>query len=349
MVQHSTNAYCLCSEDLLVYKYVYQTGKFQCLFRLPCPFSGFWEKWKHLLLRTKLLRLFRRNIGIHEVLELPSGTILAIYDYIYRYAPTNTSGVAEQVASLREIGFKAPLKNGVAVNLDNHCVYFGEYQSSRPYAVKVMRLSNDGRQAEICYTFPLGQIRHIHSIIWDAFRHRLWIATGDNNAEAGLYYTDDDFQTVSYFQGGSQQWRMVSLLPTRDALYWGSDAGRDAISKDQNFIFRWDFRRNALEKICPIDYPAYYSAFLNNGGMLVGTTYEPGIVQHSEPTAALWYSPQGEQWQKICTIPYKNLRKTNRTQYATINLPKGVIPETSIMITPLNTQRWDFDLVAIKL
>ncbi len=347
MVQYSTSTYCLCSEDHLVYKYVYKTGKRRRLLKLPCPVDTLVGHTKDAILRSKFFRFFRRNIGISNVIELPTGTIIALYDKVYRYASLNNSGIAEATASLSQLDFFPPLKNGIGVNPENNCAYFGEYQNSRPYAVKIMRLFDDGKKAEICYTFPEGKIKHIHSITWDPFRKRLWIATGDNNSEAGLYYTDDDFKTVSYFNGGSQTWRMVSLLPTEHALYWGSDAGKDATENEKNFIFRWDFEKNCLEKVCAIGNPAYYSVFLDNGGMLIGTTYEPGMKQPTESSASLWHSANGKEWQKIFSIPYKNAGRTYGTRYATLNIPKGIMPHDRVLITPLNTQAWDFDLVAV--
>lgn len=302
---------------------------------------------KDMILRNRMVRFFRKNIGIFNVIQLPTGTIIAIYDKVYRYAHSNTSGMAEESVSLDRFGFQSPLKNGVAVNPENQCIYFGEYGT--PSAVKVMRLWDDGKKAEICYTFPQGKIKHIHSITWDQLRKRLWIATGDANSEVGLYYTDDDFKTVSYFNGENQTWRMVSLLPTENALYWGSEAGKSTTANDVNFIFRWDFQKNGLEKLCEIGNPAYYSVFLENGGMLIGATYEPGMKQQTEQAAEIWYSAQGERWEKICSIPYKNLHKSHRTQFATINLPQGVLPENTIIFTPLNTEKWDFDLVTIQI
>jgi hypothetical protein len=348
MAQCSTNAYCLCSEDHFVYKYVYETGVISRLFQLPRPADGLAGRFKEALLRNGVVRFFRRNLGIFNIVELPTGTILALYDNVYRYPCSNGSGRAEPTISLQKLGFIGPLKNGVAVNPENNCAYCGEYQNSRPYAVKILRISDDGRQADIGYTFPEGKIKHIHSLTWDPYRKRLWIATGDNNSEVGLYYTDDDFHTVSFFQGGSQTWRMVSLLPTENFLYWGSDAGKDATEHDINSIFRWNFLKNCLEKICDIGNPAYYSAFLDNGGMIIGTTYEPGMKQRTEHSAAIWYSEQGEQWRKIYSLPYKDMHAPQRTQYATINLPKGIIPCDAIPFTPLNTQKWDFDLVMIR-
>ena len=348
MAQYSTKDYCLCSEDHFVYRYLYQTGQLRSLFRLPCLTRNVTGTLKDAVLRSRLLRAFRRNLGISNVVELPSGTVLALYDRMYRYAQSDSSGIADPTVSWEAFNFYPPLKNGIAVNPDNNCVYFGEYQNSRPYAAKIMRVFNDGRQAEICYTFPEGSTKHIHSVTWDPFRKRLWVATGDFNTEVGLYYTDDDFRTLSYFNGGSQTWRMVSVLPTENALYWGSDAGKDASKNDENFIFCWNFGNNHLEKMCDIGNPAYYSVSLDNGGMLVGTTFEPGMKQETEPCAALWYSAQGKRWEKLCSLPYKNLQKSQRTQYATINLPMGELPQNTTVFTPLNTERWDFDLLTLR-
>ena len=349
MAQFSTSTFCLCSEDHFVYKYTYGTARCFRLFRLPVPSHSPLAYVKDWGLRNMFVRFFRRNIGISHVIELPTGTVLAFYDKVYRYTDSGGSGVAEPIVSFRALNVFPPLRNGIGVNPENNYAYFGEYQNSRPYAVKIVRLSDDGQKAEICYTFPEGRIKHIHSITWDPYRKRLWIATGDTNEEVGLYYTDNDFATVTYFNGGKQAWRMIGLLPTEERLYWGSDAGKDAMQEDVNYIYSWNFSKNSLEKICEIGNPAYYSVFLDNGGMLIGTTYEPGMKQLTEHSAALWYSLEGKQWEKICSLAYKDLGKSQRTRYATLNLPRGLVPSSHVPFTPLNTEKWDFDLVTVAL
>jgi hypothetical protein len=236
---------------------------------------------KDKILRSAIVRKFRRNIGINNVVVLNSGTVIAQYDKIYRW--DKRSYYAEPVFNFTEKGIFGPLKNGLAYDCVNDSLYFGEYVIDRPKEVRVCKGSNDGRVWEVCYSFPLGRIRHIHSIIPDYYRKRIWICTGDNNDESGLFYTDDHFKSVHLFKGGDQSWRMVSLIPLKNSIVWGSDAGQDAPADEVNFIYSWDFKKNKRTRVYRIDNPAYYSLKLSDGTLAISTSYEPLTKRKNKP------------------------------------------------------------------
>ena len=75
---------------------------------------------------------------------------------------------------------------------------------------------------KILYTFNAGEVRHIHNII--ASGNRIYVLTGVEDAESGIWYTDDEFVTVNPFLKGSQQYRCCQMLPTPDGLFFVTDA-----------------------------------------------------------------------------------------------------------------------------
>jgi hypothetical protein len=300
---------------------------------------------KDRLLRSDAVRRIRRKIGIHNLVVLESGTLLIHYDGIYRYDGIGTT--ARRVFGFEKDRIIGSLKNGFIVDDRAGNVYFGEYNNTRPYAARIIRGRNDGTKWEVCYRFPKGRIKHVHAIAPDPYRKRLWICTGDNDAETCLFFTDDDFKTVEEFMGCSQISRMVGLIPTEDAIYWGSDAGRDIEGSFINQIFRFDFRRKRLESLAAIHQPAYFSARLNDGSMIIATTYECGIKRPMASTADLWYSASGSKWERILCLPYGPARRREGTRYATINLPLGTMNADTIFFTPVNVKDNHFKLLAL--
>jgi hypothetical protein len=123
------------------------------------------------------------------------------------------------------------------------------------------------------------------------------VATGDRNEEAHLYFTNDDFETLTEIGGGSQDWRIVSLLPTENGLYWGSDNNREGAD-----ILKWDFERQRLEHREFIGAVSYYSTRLSDGTLVVSTSHAPlspyGLL-HFPQGVSLWVSRDGSKWDEI--------------------------------------------------
>lgn len=302
---------------------------------------------KDWILRSWLVMKIRKNIGIHTLIVLKNGTIIIQYDGIYRYSGKGT--IADKVFEFYKTDIKGPLKNGLVVDDLTDKVYFGEYNNERPYAIRIFRGISDGEKWEECYKFPEGRIKHIHSIIPDKYRKRLWICCGDNDDEAGLFYTDDDFQNVHLFKGGDQSWRMVSLIPEENALVWGSDAGQDAPPETLNYIYRWDFNKNERHTLACIDKPAYYSTRLKNGTMIVGTHFEPLMKREVSKSADLWLSRDGDTWENIGSFEYELSNRKGGTKYASLYLPLGDGSICALFLTPLNVKKYDYSLLSMDL
>lgn len=343
LVQYAIENQLYASEDHLVWKSIDDGKNWQEVCRIPPCKKNLISEYKDRFLRSYLVRKLRKNIGINNVVVLPSETVIIQYDNIYRYS--GSEKYASAVFYHENEGIAPPLKNGLCYDSNTEALYFGEYICERPSSIRVVRGTNDGQKWEVCYTFPEGRIRHIHAIIPDQYRKRLWICTGDSNQESCLFYTDDGFKTVQLFGGGDQSWRMVSLIPTQNALYWGSDAGGDSPPGTSNYIYRYDMKSGNRMRLAEIGNPAYYS-MRNSSGLYIASTYEPHKSGPCTKAAELWFSKNGKQWKMISRLPYKKNSTHHGTIYGMIVLPTG--QAKSIFITPLNTEKHHFHLLKLN-
>ena len=87
--------------------------------------------------------------------------------------------------------------------------------------------------AKVVHIFPEGSIRHIHGIYYDEFSDSLWCVTGDVSDECQIIQSFDKFETLSVIGSGDETWRAVSLLFTKDYIYYAMDA-----EFEQNKIFK---------------------------------------------------------------------------------------------------------------
>ncbi|MCG7495336.1 hypothetical protein MHO82_00495 [Vibrio sp. Of7-15] len=346
MVHHSTYDYCLCSTDNIIYKYCYSNKVLSEIFRLPPRNLGFIGKIKDYIARSRLYRCFSDNIGVGHVTLLPSGTIISLYGSLYRY--DGRKRLAEKTFDYNKYGIKSPLKGGIAVHPESGNAYFGEYINDKVSSIGIYCISDDGRKMHCCYKFESDEIKHVHGIFWDEYRHRLWVTTGDKDHESNLYYTDDEFDTLIKFSGGDQSWRMVSATFTKDYIYWGMDAGKDAPPDSKNKIYRMNVETKKRETLAEIDKPAYHIIKSCSGKMYLGTTYEIGMPNNPTKTADLWFSENGDVWDKIESLNFKPSNRKGCTKYAHLFFPTGILPDNEILITPVNTSKYDFTLLSIK-
>jgi hypothetical protein len=307
---------------------------------LPKANSGWVGKVKDHVARTKLVRSFRKNPGPTNVVVLSSGTILVFYDHIYR--STDNGATFEPVFSFgSDTGAPFSYSEGVALGPED-VVYFGEYITTpRPHQVRVFRGSRDGTEWDIVHTFPTGEVFHVHSIQYDPYRSRYWVTTGDRDAESKILYSDDGFASIHLLGGGSQDWRVVSLMVTKQDLYWGSDNDYEPAS-----IFRWNFPNARLSKIVEIGKPSYFSTILKNNVLILSTTYEPKSQYveryHPEPTTDLWASADGDHWTKLLSLPYEAHDMEWGPSRASIAFPGGA-GSHELLFTPLSTRGDRYD------
>lgn len=290
---------------------------------------------KDWVARLKVVRWIRTNSGPTNLVVLNTGTILVFWGRIYR--STDGGYTFESVFEFDRDGVSDPFtfSEGITVG-PGDTVYFGEYViDSGPRPVRVFRGVDDGETWDIAYEFPSGETRHIHSVQYDPYRDVYWIATGDTDAETNLWSTDDDFESLRRLGGGSQDWRLVSLMVTPEYLYWGNDNDQTGAS-----VFRWDFQQEKLERLQDLGKVSYHSTILKDGTLVLSTTYEPQarwVQEHDPvPSSEIWASTNGFDWKKILSLPYERKELPSGVSRAEIAFPGGA-PLDRIFYRPIST------------
>jgi hypothetical protein len=349
MVHFSTEEYCLCSQDHFVFSYHYKSQKLQQVCKIPPVNNQLPTVLKDKIRRSALARSLSDSMGLGHVVQLPNGTILIIYDKVYRYSADNKGKVAQPIFDLKKHKVQPPLRNGIGVHPTSNNAYFGEYVNGIKRAVRIFRIADNGERCEVCHTFQEGEIKHVHGIFWDKYRQRFWITTGDADNESHFYFTDNEFKTVHKFRGGDQSWRAVSLIITEHHLVWGMDAGKDAPAEAINHVYRLNLATDKREQVATIGNPAYHMVQTVSGAIIMGVTFEPGRKQATKEEACLYYSETGEHWQLLASFPYQKLGLTGRSQYAYLFPPSGVIPDNELIFTPINVEQHDAKTLSIQL
>ncbi len=334
-------------EDHFLYTSHDDGATFQRRGALPKAGSAF-QQAANRVARSKLVRQIRHNRGPTSMEVLSSGTIVVFYDRIYR--STDGGDTFHAVFDPAVLGVNGVFKFGVgtAVGQDD-TLYAGEYNcAKRPHVIRVLRGTVDGSHWEIAYEFDSGAIFHIHSITYDPYRAGYWVCTGDLDEESALYFTTD-FQTLEMLGGGSQDWRIVSLIVTPDSLYWGSDNDRP----EGAAIFRWSFEREQVEKVQDIGKVSYYATQLADGTLAISTTYEPDsrytATASPRPSSEVWISRNGESWARWIELVHEPMRlPTGRRARAQIAFPGGR-PLDRLFLIPRYTAGDPFGTVVVKM
>lgn len=333
---------CLCSQDLAIYRLDYQSNELQFLCRLPAKDQSLKGRVKDVIARSALVQKLRPSAGIGHLVQLANSNIVVVYDRVY-LCKKGAVGYQVDVWPTATFGrFATPLRGGLAVHQQSQQVYFGEYLNGHSRDIRIIRLDPTASTTTICWQFSRAEIKHIHAIHYDGYRNRLWVLTGDTDEESAFYYTDDEFQTLHKFAGGSQQWRAIALLIYPDAIEWGMDAGQDAAADCINKIYRYDFNRCEVTEQAVVGNPVYAAVPLADGGALMATSFEPKRQQQTIPCAELWHRTASGPWLSIAKFNYLQHQRSGVSLYGMVYLPRGELPEGVVIATPVNSQTDDY-------
>jgi len=245
---------------------------------------------------TKMLgksRLLTRalRLGIRDMRKLKSGTILVIADRkIFRFDGDDFKPV---YSFRKSVG---PLREGWCEDEEGTC-YLTEYflNNKRDSPVNMLKSEDDGQSWDLVKSFH--RIRHIHCVQSDPFSRLIWMGTGDRDQESSISFSEDQGKTWISIRSGDQMFRVVSLLFTRDNVYWGSDA-----PTRQNYIYRYARKSGNIERLVAVNAPVHYSMLLKNGAMLFATTAEGNSEGKSaawDNKARIWTSDNGTNWTDV--------------------------------------------------
>lgn len=186
-----------------------------------------------------------------------------------------------------------PLRKGIVYK--NGYIIYSEYHGNpnrEPINIYIYDYINNIK--ETLYTFK--SIRHIHFIQEDIYDSNIiYIGTGDNDNECGIYKFNLENRNIERIGGGSQIWRSVSIIQEGKSLYWGTDD-----PNGENFIIKYDLFNNMLHKIRKICGPAYYSVKTSSGEMYIATTIE----DRKKHKSIIYKSSHSDRW-----VEYKEFKK----------------------------------------
>lgn len=248
-----------------------------------------------LLSRCQLSRRLLR-LGVKTYVQISDREfILFVGGEIFRWRQDENS--LSRIGHVRQ--GSGPLQNGCCVD-DNGNFYYGEYwRNPKRDDMRILTWRNGASDWELFYCFPKGAIRHIHAVQFDAVTHKIWVATGDQDHESQIGYFDEKggSRHLTVIASGQQMARAVSLLFTKDYVYWGSD-GNGGVGDGANYIYRWSRAAKSVEPVAKVKGPVYYSNTCQDGRLFVATVVE-GDPSEEDRFAHLWMSVDGSSWEEI--------------------------------------------------
>lgn len=272
------------------------------------PASWMQRGASHSELISRLLR-----IGVHSLTPLPDGSLVATTRGAVLHVAQNESEF--QVAHRVTRG-KRPLK--LCAHPSGR-VYFGEYFSNKARSEVHIYGSDRGAAFQVIRTFAAGSIRHIHGIYWDPHRQGLWVLTGDDGNEAGLWWTPDEFQTLEPVLRGTQTARAVTLFMEPSGLIVPMDTPFET-----NYIHHLDPSSGRLEQLAELPGSVFHSTQSKNLRLL-STVAELSSV-NTDPRPAVYMSANGYDWQPIARFQRDLTVLTKKRPYfgwPTVVLPTG--------------------------
>ncbi len=174
---------------------------------------------------------------------------------------------------------------------------FGDYGLNPDHLpVNIYGRNPDGRWQTL-YSFPAGTVCHIHNIIYS--EGRIYILTGDEDSECGIWYTDDEFITVKPLLRGNQQYRCCQMIQTQDGLFFVTDA-----PSESNWLYYAS--ENEVKQMEEIDGTCIYGT-KDNDYLVFSTTVEPEA--HAGNKIEYW----------LTNKPGKGIKNTNCYVYVLNN------------------------------
>lgn len=149
-------------------------------------------------------------------------------------------------------------------------IYYGEYfLNHNKEQVSIFRRNAEGTWSAV-YTFPAGEIYHIHGIIPCKEQECVYILTGDKDSESGIFKATNDFKNVEEIVRGKQAYRACAALPTKNGLIYTTDT-----PLEENYLYYLDFNTKEIKEVIPIAGPSIYGKRISDTELLYSTSVEP--------------------------------------------------------------------------
>lgn len=193
----------------------------------------------------------------------------ALHGAVYNYSVKKNIITAEHYFAK---GMNNPLKFCVRYDENGNIVeaLYGEYiWNTENGSVSIYRYRNK-IWSEV-FVFPSNSIKHIHNIVYDQYKDRYLILTGDSDSESGIWKADTDFKNVELIISGKQIYRACVAYPTKNGIYYATDT-----PLEQNKLYKL-YENNdgsvSLDKIYDMPGPCIYGIILDDN-LFMSTSVE---------------------------------------------------------------------------
>ena len=223
--------------------------------------------------------LFRRlfRLGFHHLALSNYGSVIFVNKQIWYHSKTESHFTGL-------INGSRPL---VVCAADSR-FFYGEYRRNKERnAVSIFELAWPYKSWE--KVISINGVRHIHGIFFDEYEDCFWITTGDRDNESRIYRCDKDFSNLSIVVSGSQQVRAITLLFTKDFIYFGSDT-----PDEKNHIYSISRKDNLIKLLQRVEGSVFFGCETENR-IFFTTAVEPSKVNKNKKIE-VWSSENGTDW-----------------------------------------------------
>lgn len=237
-------------------------------------------------------------------------------------------------------------------------VYYGDYgQNPTGKEINIYRIT-ESLSSEVCYTFPSGAIKHVHNIIFDRYRERYFIFTGDFGEKIGIYETNKDFSEVKPFLLGQQCYRAVVGKVLKKGLLYATDA----VMEENNIIYI-PFESKMPRQIKSLNGSVIYGIETEKG-LLLSTTVEPypstksrivsllsnhrGLGIKSDAVDVVYVDESFEA--NVMATYRKDVLPMRLFQYGAVMFPAYCRkPQSDVYINPISVKKYDGKIVRLSI
>lgn len=295
---------------------------------LPLPL------WKEVCCKS---RLFERalHIDVRWALDLSEKEVLFQFqDAIY---------LANLEKKTIEIDFDGFRGHPFSATRLNDSILIGDYGSNENRESVNIYERKDGKWQAV-FSFPAGTVRHIHNIIPSDTLHIVYVLTGDEDNESGIWRINLDSKKVERVLVGKQQYRCCQMFLDNGSLCYMTDAPSEA-----NWFYKYDGKK--INPISEIPGTAIYGVQVENG-FLFSTTVEPdahidnrfrywltskpGVGIKSNYTKVLYV--KSNEMEEIASFPHDRM-PLHLFQYATVYFSNYIKP--IVYFTPYSVRGYD--------
>lgn len=234
-----------------------------------------------LLSRIGLVRRFLRlNMGPATPLQQPGCFLVFYRKRLFRVDINMRTATQESVPSLTNTALQMLL---IQSDPKEGSVVFGDYAFNPNFnPVNIYHRDKYGHW-EIAYTFPKGEVNHIHGIFEDIGRNCLYILTGDFEQAACIWMADLAFKNVIPMLRQGQASRACWIVPSNQHLVFATD-------QQEEFNYLCSFDTQALQCIYrhfPIAGSSIFFSRTHSDPIVFSTAVEPHPSKRFNPFALL--------------------------------------------------------------